>query len=168
MAMISGPLKWYTVASTLEQAVYAELTTKPDRHSVVPGAIAWDECDCGLLAVSVGTIYLTETFPEPLSRRVGNACDAPWEAAEVVIQVVRCAPNPDDPMTAPTTAELDASAQEVLRDAYEMLKAVSVKLCQMNQDREISDFVLRPLTPQGPSGGCVGNELRAIVSLPRN
>lgn len=168
MPMITGALKWYTVASTLEQAVYAELTTKPDRHSVVPGAIAWDECDCGLLAVSVGPIYLTETFPDPLSRRVGNACDAPWEAAEIIMQVVRCAPNPDDPLTAPTTAELDASAQEVLRDAYEMMLAVSVKLCQMNRDREISDFILRGITPQGPAGGCVGNELRAYVSLPRN
>lgn len=166
--MITGELKWYTVASTLEQAVYAELTTKPDRHSVVPGAIAWDECDCGLLAVSVVQVYPTETFPAPLARRVGNACDAPWEAAEIVIQVVRCAPNPDDPLTAPTPAELDASAQEVLRDAYEMLRATSIKLCEMNQARDISDFMLRPLTAQGPAGGCVGNELRAFVSLPRN
>lgn len=166
--MITGELKWYTVASTLEQAVYAELTTKPTRHSVVPGAIAWDECDCGLLAVSVAQVYLTETFPDQLARRVGNTCDAPWEVAELVIQVVRCAPNPDDPLTAPTTAELDTSAREVLTDAYEMLSAVSVKLCQMNAAREISDFMLRPLTAQGPSGGCVGNELRAYVSLPRN
>lgn len=166
--MITGPLKWYTVASTLEQAVYAELTTKPDRHSVVPGAIAWDECDCGILAVSVNQIYVTETFPDPLPRRVGNACDAPYEAAEIVVQVVRCAPNSDDQLTAPTTAELDASAQEVLRDAYEMLKAMSVKLCQMNQARDIVDFVMRPLTAQGPAGGCVGNELRAVVGLGRN
>lgn len=165
--MITGPLKWYTVASAIEQAVYAELTTKPDRHSVVPGAIAWDECDCGLLAVSVARIFLTETFPDELSRRIGNACDAPWEVAEVVIQVVRCAPNPDD-IDPPTTAELAASAQEVLRDAYQMLKAVSVKLCEMNRDREISDFMVRPLTAQGPSGGCVGNELRAYVALGRN
>ena len=168
MPMISGPLKWYTVAETLRAAVHTELTAEPARSSVVPGLIAWDECDCGLLAVSVAQVYLTETFPDQLARRVGNGCDAPWEVAELVIQVVRCAPNPDDPMTAPTTAELDASAQEVLRDAYEMLDAVSVKLCQMNAVREISDFMLRPLTAQGPSGGCVGNELRAYVSLPRN
>jgi hypothetical protein len=38
----------------------------------------------------------------------------------------------------------------------------------MNQARDISDFMLRPLTAQGPTGGCVGNELRAVVSLPRN
>ena len=84
------------------------------------------------------------------------------------MQVVRCAPNPDDPMTAPTTTELDTSAREVLRDAQEMMRALSVTLCQMNADRDIADFILRPLFAQGPAGGCVGNEVRAIVSLPRN
>jgi hypothetical protein len=166
--MITGADKWYQVASRLEQAVFAELSVEPSRHSVVPGAIAWDECDCGLLAVSVAQIYPTEVFPDPLARRVGNGCDAPWEVGEIVIQVVRCAPNPDDPLTAPTTAELDTSAQEVLTDAYEMMRAVSITLCEMNQARDISDFMLRPLTAQGPTGGCVGNELRAYVSLPRN
>ena len=166
--MITGPLKWYTVASSLEQAVYAELTTKPDRHGVVPGSIAWDECDCGLLAVSVARIFLTETFPDELSRRIGNACDAPYEVAEVVIQVIRCVPGATDQTLAPTVAELDASAQEILRDAYEMLKGASVKLCQMNDARDISDFMLRPLTAQGPTGVCGGNELRAYVALLRN
>jgi hypothetical protein len=166
--MISGELKWYTVASRLEQAIYEELTVSPARHSVVPGAIAWDACDCGLLAVSVGTVYPTEQFPNPALARVSNACDAPWEAAEIVMQIVRCAPNPDDNGEPPTTAELDASARQVLTDAYEMMRAVSTKLCEMNKAREISDFVVRALTPQGPAGGCVGNELRAVVSLPRN
>jgi hypothetical protein len=165
MPMISGELKWYEVASRLEQAIYAELTVTPDRHGVVPGAIAWDACDCGLLAVSVGPIYPTEQFPNPVQVRVGG-CDAPWEAAEIIMQVVRCVPTHDE--KPPTVAALDASAQEILRDAYEMMRAVSTTLCQMNKDREISDFVMRALTPQGPSGMCGGNELRAVVSLPRN
>lgn len=166
--MITGPLKWYTVAETLRQAVHAELTVKPDRSGVVPGAIAWDECDCGLLAVSIARIFITETFPDELSRRVGNACDAPWEVGEIVIQVVRCVPGATDQTLAPTVAELDTSAQELARDAYEMLKAVSVKLCEMNDARDISDFMLRPLVAQGPTGVCGGSELRAYVALPRN
>lgn len=165
--MISGPLKWYTVATRLRDAVYAELTEKPARSGVVPGAIAWDECDCGILAVSVAQVFLTESFPDQLGRPVGN-CDAPYEVGEYVIQVVRCAPNPEDQLSAPTVSELDASAQEVLRDAYEMLKGASVELCEMNSARDISNFLLRPLTAQGPSGACVGNELRAFVSLGRN
>jgi hypothetical protein len=166
--VISGPLKWYEVASRVEQAIYADLTEKPDRHSVVPGAIAWDACDCGLLAVSLVQIYVSELFPDLQSRRVGNKCDAPYEVGEFVVQLIRCAPNPDDQTGVPTVEALDASAREVDRDAYEVLKAVSELLCQMNADREISDFMLRPLTSQGPSGGCVGNELRFFVSLLRN
>ena len=168
MPMISGPLKWYTVASRLEQAIYQELSVTPARHGVVPGAIAWDACDCGLLAVSVGQIYPTEVFPNPALARVGNGCDAPWEAAEVIMQVVRCTPTVDDVGEPPTVEALDAAAREILQDAYEMMRAVSETLCQMNEDREISDFLMRPLTPQGPSGACGGNELRAVVSLPRN
>lgn len=166
--MITGPLKWYTVATRIRDAVYGELTIKPARYGVVPGTIAWDECDCGLLAVSVNQIFLTETFPDQLTRRVGNACDAPYEVGEFVIQVIRCVPGASDQTIAPTVVELDASAQEVLRDAYEMLKGTSVLLCEMNRDREISDFMLRPLTAQGPTGVCGGHELRAYVALPRN
>jgi hypothetical protein len=168
MPMISGPLKWYTVASRLEQAIYQELSVTPARHGVVPGAIAWDACDCGLLAVSVGQIYPTEQFPNPAQARVGNGCDAPWEAAEIIMQIVRCTPCPDDNGNPPTVGALDTSAQEILTDAYEMMRAVSTTLCEMNEAREISDFLMRPLTSQGPSGCCGGNELRAVVSLPRN
>ena len=166
--MITGPLKWYTVAAALEAAVYAELTTKPDRHSVVPGAIAWDECDCGLLAISLARIHLSDNFPAQLTTRVG-ACDAAWEVGEYVVQLIRCVPGADGVANlAPTTAELDASAQEILQDAYELLRAVSVKLCEMKADHDIIDFFLSPLTAQGPSGHCGGNELRFLVGLPRN
>lgn len=167
MPLITGPLKWYTVAETVRLAIMAELTTDPDRSSVVPGAIAWDECDCGLLAISLARVHLSDQFPAQLTTRVG-ACDAAWEVGEYVVQLIRCAPNPDGDDLAPTTSALDASAQEILQDAYELLKSVSEKLCEMKRDRDIIDFFLNPLTSQGPSGGCVGNELRFLVGLARN
>lgn len=167
--MITGPLKWYTVAAVLRDAVYAELTTKPARSGVVPAAIAWDECDCGMLAVSVARVYFSEDFPEQLTARTASADCAPsWDVAEIVIQIIRCAPNPDGQSLAPTVAALNASAQEVIRDSYEMLRAVSLTLCQMESDQEIIDQFLSSVEAQGPSGGCVGNELRALVALPRN
>lgn len=166
--MIMGPMKWYEVAVALQQAVFTGLSVKPQRAGVVPGAIAWDECDCGMLAVSLNQVYMSEIFPNPAGQKVG-ACDAPYEVGEFVIQIVRCAPNPVSlEQPAPSVLDLDASAKEVLLDAYELLKSASTELCQMKADREISDFFLRPLTAQGPLGGCVGNELRVLVSLPRN
>ncbi|MFJ8538182.1 hypothetical protein [Streptomyces sp. NPDC093591] len=165
--MITGELKWYTVAATLEAAVYEALTDTPERHGVVPGAIAWDACDCGMLAVSVAQVYPSEDFPAPQSTRLGT-CDAPYEVAELVVQVIRCAPNAEGQSLYPTTEALDASARSVARDAYETLRAVSVRLCEMNDARDISDFLVRPQVTQGPQGGCVGSELRALVSLLRN
>ena len=162
--MISGELKWYTVASRLETAVYEALTDTPDRHGVVPGAIAWDACDCGMLAVSVAQVYPSETFPDPQAAPFG-ACQAPWEVAELVVQIIRCAPNPEGQSLHPSTAALDTSAQQVARDAYETLRAVSLELCDMNEQRDITDYLIRPQVAQGPQGGCVGTELRALVSL---
>lgn len=164
--MITGPLKWYTVAEEIRSAVHAELTVKPARSGVVPGAIAWDACDCGLLAVSLARVYLSEEFPTPAQNPAGN-CDAPFEVGEYVLQIIRCAPGQDG-LNPPTVAELDASAQEVLRDAYEALKGVSVRLCEMEEARDIVDQMVGGLTSQGPSGQCVGNELRFFVGLRRN
>jgi hypothetical protein len=169
MPLITGPLKWYTVAETVRLAIMADLTTLPDRSSVVPGAIAWDECDCGLLAVSVARVYLSDVFPNPQTTKVGIRCDAAWEVAEIVVQLIRCAPGADGVTSlAPTVAALDASAQEILRDAYELLKSVTETLCQLNDAQSIIDFFVNPLTAQGPSGQCVGNELRFLVALARN
>jgi hypothetical protein len=167
MPMISGELKWYTVASRLEQAAYAALTDTPDRHGVVPGAIAWDACDCGMLAVSIAQVYPSEKFPAPQAAPLG-ACQAPYEVAEIVVQIIRCAPNPEGQQLWPSMPALDASAQLVARDAYETLRAVSLELCEMNEVRDIADYVVRPQVAQGPQGGCVGTELRALVSLRRN
>jgi hypothetical protein len=171
MPLITGSLKWYTVAETVRAAVMADLTTLPDRSCVVPGAIAWDACDCGLLAVSVARVYLSDTFPAQLTTQIGaGACDAAWDVGEFVVQLIRCAPNPEGDDLAPTTAALDASAQEILTDAHELLQSVTVTLCAMRAqpDREIIDFFINPLVAQGPSGGCVGNELRFLVALLRN
>lgn len=164
--MITGPLKWYTVAETLRAAVDAELTLPVERSGVVPGAIPWDECDCGMLAVSVAQVYPTEVFPDLLLDITGN-CSAPYQAGEIVIQVIRCAPQPENTSTslAPTVAAQDQSAQEINRDAYEMIRATRIRLCEMEANRDISSWLWRPLTSQGPSGACVGNELRVLVSL---
>jgi len=164
--VITGDLKWYTVASRLEAAVYEALTDEPQRHGVVPGAIAWDACDCGMLAVSIAQVYPSEEFPVPQTAPFG-ACQAPWEVAEVIVQIIRCAPNPEGQSLYPSTEAQDSSAQQVARDAYETLRAVSLELCDMNETRDIADYLIRPQVAQGPQGGCVGTELRALVSLPK-
>ena len=168
MPLITGPLKWYTVAETVRAAVDTALAANPPaRSGTVPGAIAWDACDCGLLAFSLARVYLSNNFPNQLTS-ADSPCKAGWEVGEFVVQLIRCTPGADDQSLAPTVAALDASAQEILTDAYLLLRSVSVELCEMKADREIIDFFLNPLTAQGPTGQCGGNELRFLVALPRN
>lgn len=164
--MYLGELKWYSVTNALVTAVYAALTSKPDRSGVVPGVIPWDACDCGMLAGSVNMTYLSETFPEQQTGVVGN-CTAPWEVSEIVFQIIRCAPVSKVNGQPPTVKDQDTCAQLVRRDAFQTLQAVSLKLCSMKDDNDIIDAVITSQLVRGPEGGCVGTELRILVGLPR-
>lgn len=164
--MITGDLKWYTVTKALVDAVYAALTSKPDRYGVVPGIIPWDACDCGMLAGTVTMTYLSDTFPEVQTGVVGN-CTAAWEISEIVLQIIRCAPVSKVNGQSPTVKDQDTCAQLVRRDAAQCLQAVSVKLCAMKDDLEIVDSLIPAQQIRGPEGGCVGTELRVLVGLPR-
>lgn len=171
MPLITGPLRWYTVAEALRTAADAALAVTPagppDRSCVVPGAIAWDECDCGLLAVSAARTYYSDAFPVEQTEKIGaGACRPAWDVAEVVIQIIRCAPSPQGQDLFVTCAALDTSAREVIEDAYTLKAAVSLKLCQMEEAGEIIDYLSQPQVFQGPQGGCVGSELRVLVALP--
>lgn len=164
--MITGATKWNQVAVLVRDAAVAGLSTPPDRASIVPGAIAWDECDCGLLAVSLNQVYVSDSFPAPYVDRT-NPCGGAWEVGEYVVQIVRCAPSPDGQSLSPTVAGLEEAALLVQTDTVELLTAIQELLCGLLSDNQIIDFVINPLTAQGPQGGCVGNELRFLIGLPR-
>jgi hypothetical protein len=168
VTIISGSAKWYTVAAALRDAVLSGLSNPISRYGVVPGAIAWDECDCGMLAVSVGPVYFSESFPSPQEEPVGSGCNAPYEVGTITVQVIRCAPQPQGQSLSPSTDALDATAQVVAADFHETLQAVSVALCALEDAGSIYDYLVDQMTPQGPEGGCVGGELTVRVSLGRN
>jgi hypothetical protein len=163
----TGPLKFYTVAEAVRVAVDSALTYPVQRSGVVPGTIAWDECDCGLLAVSTGRAYLSDNFPEEETSRIGQ-CEAAWEVIEIVVQIIRCAPGPQgETQLAPTVAALDAAAQIMMTDLQQALAAIALWICASKDSGLIVDGMIMPSDPQGPEGDCVGSELHAVVALPR-
>lgn len=163
--MITGALKFYTVAEAVRVAVDAALTNAVQRSCVVPGAIAWDECDCGMLAVSVGRVYLSDNFPQEQTERDGT-CDAAWEVVEIVVQVIRCVPGPDSQGKSPSCADLDTAAQVMAADTQQALAAVALWICN-SRNTLVVDGLIMPTEPQGPEGDCAGPELHALVALPR-
>lgn len=164
---LSGAGRWYTVGQHLVTATTAALTAPVARAGQVPGDIAWDNCTCeGVLAVTVPRIYYAEQFPAETERPVGVRCQAPYEVAEFTVSIIRCAPQPEGDM-APSAADLDAAAGLLLQDMEETMNAVSVRLCQLQDQDTIDDFLVTPAASAGPEGACVGFVLRVLVCLIR-
>jgi len=168
--VITGDDKWHQVALLLNQAVADALLSAgsptPERSGVVPGAIAWDDCTCGILATSWSMTFLTEVFPQEANTMEGN-CVAPEEASEFVIQLIRCAPGADSNGKSPSVTDLTAAALLMATDGNIMERSASAALCALKDNGRIWSYIVNRRTSQGPSGLCVGNELRVMVGLPR-
>jgi len=162
----TGPTKFYQVAQAVHSTVEAALSNDVNRSGIVPGAIAWDDSPCGLLAVSLGTIFLSDNFPEPIEGPVGFQCDAAWEVVQVVIQVIRCAPQPATGDLAPKIEAQESTAAVMAADAAEMVKSISAWICAQRGET-IVDAIMGLVEPQGPEGDSVGIQMIVNVALPR-
>lgn len=172
MAPIRGALGFYDVATVLVTGIGDALADSlgglPDRGGVVPGEIVWDECDCGLLAVSPRRWFLSDEFPTSLTSGTRSTpCDLPWLVGELAIQVIRCAPSPVGDALAPTVEALDDAARVLVSDAYVTLSTTAALLCELRLDDRIVDYALGEQSTRGPGGGCVGTELVVLVALER-
>lgn len=144
---------------------------RPTRIGPVPGAIAWDECDCdnGQLVISVGRIYLSSSFPNVYgeSPETLTSCEAPYLAADMTVQIVRCAPLPQGEDLAPMVQALSTAHALIVEDATVLMKAVSCKLTALEDAYQISAHVVRPVLIVGPMGGCMGSQLDLAVAVLR-
>lgn len=172
--MLTGPLAFYTVANGIATAIDLALVGteggRPQRVSIVPGAIAHDACDCGALYVSPSSFFLSDDFPlGGLSAATRESpCELAWEVSRIVIELMRCAPQPVGSATAPTVQALDTAAKIYVSDAYVVRKTTLAYLCGLKSNDDIIDFALGDQSENGPGGGCVGTTLTAYVSLPRS
>lgn len=174
MTQLSGPGAFYEVASILVTGVSDELVGSLggaiERAGVVPGDVVWDDCSCGLLAVTVTRFFLSDNFPADSTTtgevRIGP-CDMPWVVGEIHLDVVRCAPLPTGEELAPSVEALDLSAQVLLDDAWHALHRATQELCALKQDEMIIDYVAGEQAAVGPLGDCVGTDLRLLVAVER-
>jgi hypothetical protein len=173
VTQLRGPTAFYDVATLLvdgvRDALAASLGGPVQRACVVPGDIAWDACDCGLLAVSPQRFFLADDFPTGTLGTSGRTtpCDAPWLVGELVINVVRCAPTPQGTSVSIPRDQLDAAGQVTAADAYVTLTETVSVLCGLVEDERIVDYLLGEQVTSGPQGDCVGTELRASVAVYR-
>jgi hypothetical protein len=171
--MLTGALAFYTVANGIALAIDTALTGtlggRPQRVSVVPGAIAHDGCDCGALYVSPSDFFLSDDFPQGgLGAGTRETpCELSWAVSRITIELMRCAPQPIGNALAPTVQALANAAQIYVSDAYVVRRTTLSYLCGLKSNDDIIDFALGEQSRSGPEGGCVGTSLVAYVSLPR-
>jgi hypothetical protein len=171
--MLAGADAFYTVLTRVRDAMALALVNtpggKPARVATVPGAIAWDECDsCGLLALALIRTYLSDDFPIELAQAASlSSTQGAWLCADMVVQVVRCAPQPVGDSLAPSSDALEQAARIVGADAYTAVCTVVGALQTMATANDIVDFLMRPQNIMGPEGACVGTELSFTVAVMR-
>lgn len=174
MTLLRGPLAIWHISSVLVTGIDAALAATtagaPNRACVVPGSIAWDECECGTLAVSPQRFFVSDEFPEgALGRGLvrTSPCDQPWLVAELFVQLIRCAPTTSELGVAPTCVDLAAAAQVLLVDAYTVLTETLRIMCELRENDETVDYVIGEQVTRGPEGLCVGTELNVFVGIMR-
>lgn len=146
-------------------ALAATTAGQPARVCVTAGELAWDECDCGLLSVAVGPLYLSSGLPlHTAGSGPPEDCAPPLLAADVTVTVLRCSPGPDVVGNPPSCTALDASALTWLVDLDAVRTAVRCCLVDLLAADTIAGYLMRDSVPLGPQGGCVGWETRASVA----
>ena len=124
------------------------------REYIVPGALAWDECQCGLLAIEWLSAPYTAAFPNP-SPPTSNRCK-PLLALQVRVTILRCAPNPGTHGEAPSPSALSSAAVVNLDDLEAILRGTADAVKFLDDHNDILDYSLSAPVPAGPQGGCVG------------
>lgn len=149
-----------TAILSVQSAVLGALTATPtgwdakSRNEIVPGELAWDECECGLFAIQWQSISYTQAFPNP-TQRLSDGC-RPFVALALQLTVLRCAPNPGTHGEAPSADALTAATWVQLDDAEALLTGTSAAGKVLDDANQILQYALAAVTPLGPQGGCVG------------
>lgn len=159
----------WTVLGRLRDCAFEGMSTTeagpPDRSCIVPGAIVWDDCSCGLLAVSWQLLGAGSTFPVISADTSQTNCMTRVITAQVQIASLRCAASPDVNGNGPTCAELEADALQMLSDAAAVREYVDCCVRTMYTEGVIVDFALGQTLPAGPEGGCDGSTIDVWVGF---
>lgn len=156
------------IVTGVGQCIIDELAATPESGGVpgracllVPGAIAWDGCDCsGQLALSIIDNFPTQTFPTDASDQPVTGNCGPFALVfEVVVSLVRCVPGLDQSGRPPSCAKLLTSSLTQQGDAFAIRRAVSCCLRELKRTLVIQKYTVGRINFVGPEGNCGGVEL---------
>lgn len=157
------------IVTGIGQCIVEELQDTPESGGVptnmrvcllVPGAIAWDGCDCGQLSLSIQRSYPTQQFPIDASDQpiIGN-CGPFGVVYEVLVSLMRCVPGLDQSGRPPSCAKLQAASLVQQGDAFAVRNGVMCCLRELKRIYAIQKYTVGQTSFVGPEGNCGGVEL---------
>jgi hypothetical protein len=172
-----NPFAGFELAEHLRDCIapYLAGTTSgmPNRVCITTGAIAYDECECGQLAISLVNQFETATFPEPWTgeqnQGVGK-CGPPLYAFQYTVSMLRCSPETDTDAP-PSCTAIGAAARVTVEDAWAVRAGLMCCMCagvRRNPETGVKLFERYWVGPQaevGPEGLCQGSELTVIIGV---
>lgn len=178
----ANPFAMHDIATRIKDCIvpYLEGTTQglPERVCVTAGLIAWDECECGQLAVSMlrKNEVNTPNQPRAASANPGRReCGPPLMQMDFLVSMVRCAPigpeNDEGGFGPPSCEQLDDAARIADEDAWAVMAGTVCCLTAAVRDRLpngtklYQDFTIGTQSFVGPEGACMGSELPVSVII---
>lgn len=132
----------------------------PQRFAlIVPGSIAWDNCDCGQFAQSITSVVSSRGFPTPATDVPVAPCGHPEAVVSVTVSLLRCVPNVDDRGNAPDVSKLLAAARVIEEDRQALRRALGVYLQDLRRAYKITNYTIGAAQSVGPEGMCGGIEV---------
>lgn len=156
------------VARVLIQYTSAAITgvgnLLPERICVVPGELAWDDCECGLLAVRwTGLTYGTTVTSNAPDTDVG--CGQPVVNVGFNVVLLRCVSGPQSGGSPPTCDQLATAAATLHVDVFALEDAMANAVIALRAANTIVDWALTGQSPVGPQGNCVGTSYTLTVAI---
>ncbi len=139
----------------------------PGRSCVVPGEIVWDDCTCGMLALSWRVMGTGSTFPVIDAENPQSNCSPRYMMVNMTIASLRCASSPDTNGNMPTCADLEDDAFQMLSDSIAVRDMVTCCVRDLRDTFAIAEFAIGQTLPAGPEGACVGSTLDLTVGFTR-
>lgn len=132
---------------------------------LVPGQIAWDNCDCGQLAQTINSVVTSNNFAVPAADTPTTPCGPNLILVNVTLSLVRCVRGPDDNGRPPECSDLLQDALQAERDRFIARHALRCYLKPLYDAMHLVGFTIGAATSVGPEGLCGGIELPYTFGL---
>lgn len=139
------------------------------RKCLVPGDIAWDNCDCGQLVMSENRRYGSRIFATE-APDLEAECGEPVLTIDVTLGIQRCLPGPNDNGDPPSCAALNTATLQMLKDKNDIRRTLMCCLTATydshNTRPQLIGFIIQAQETTGPTGMCGGSDTNFLVGFP--